>query len=252
MMTTTAVLATMLMVLCCCATSDSVYLKVSAHSLKTNDNRGPKPSIQAHASRVLRPVPSDNLPVLPLNYPAHQKPAAPSGTDLDFKRLMAKLGKFYEPAFMSCVRPLESFLAPNGTLAYSYDGVRPKGKVPRELRHLSVRVPGRRRRFRVKGRRNRRKMIRFLSAYIYCPVLYRWKDLGAQFWPRWLREGLCYRDRSCSIPAGMSCTPKTFTHKTLLYWDCRRVTSKGEKCSWIRIQYPVITKCGCACRNAIS
>ena len=251
-MTTLGVFATTLATLCCCTAAGPAFLKVSAQSLKTNDNGSSKPDSQTRASMVLRPVPSDELPVLPLHYPDHQKPALPTGADRDFKRLMAKLGKDYEPAFMSCVRPLESFLAPNGSLAYSFDGGRPKGKPPRELRHLSVRVPGRRRRYRVKGRRSRRKMVRFLTAYIYCPVLYRWKDLGAQFWPRWIREGDCFRDRSCSIPAGMSCTPKTFTRKTLLYWDCRHAATRGATCSWIRIQYPVITKCACSCRNLLS
>lgn len=241
-----------LVTFCCFTTASLAFLKVSAQSRKTNDNGGAKSDGQTRASSVLRPVPSDELPVLPLHYPDHQKPPLPTGADRDFTKLMAKLGKAFEPAFMSCVRPLESFLTPNGSLAYSYDGGRPIRKPPRELRHLSVRLPGMRRRYRVKGRRSRRKMVRFLSAYIYCPVLYRWKDLGAQFWPRWIREGDCYRDRSCSIPAGMSCTPKTFNRKTLLYWDCRHAATRGATCSWIRIQYPVITKCACACGTLLS
>ena len=107
-------------------------------------------------------------------------------------------------------------------------------------------------RIQIKNRKNRKSLQRYLAWYSYCPVLYRWRDLGRRFWPRWIREGDCgggggggdkRRQRSCSVPAGMTCKPDRSATKTVLWWHCRRT----GQCGWIPIKYPVIVGCRCSC-----
>jgi noggin len=59
----------------------------------------------------------------------------------------------------------------------------------------------------------RRKLVQFLWAYTACPLFEKWRDLGIRFWPRWLKEGHCHSERSCSIPAGMTCQPSQADYK---------------------------------------
>lgn len=61
----------------------------------------------------------------------------------------------------------------------------------------------------------RRKLVQFLWAYTSCPVIEKWRDLGIRFWPRWLKEGQCHSERSCSIPPGMTCKPSEAEYKVL-------------------------------------
>ena len=205
-------------------------------------------------SRTMRPVPSGGLPIRPLVYPAREKPTLPTTKDLNARSLRKLLGGAFDTSLMSTERPLESILKPNGTLVYDFENGRPIGKMPRGLRNLYISIPGRKRRIRIKSRRTRRKMANFLWAFSYCPVRYTWRDLGARFWPRWLREGDCRSGRSCSVPPGMTCKSDGFSRKTLLFWDCRRRAGRRADvtCRWIRIQYPVITKCSCACTQHTS
>lgn len=192
----------------------------------------------------LRPNPSDDLPVSPPLYPS-DKQLLPSGSELDPELLQRLLGTELDPAFMSTTRPLESVLRPNGTYEYDFNARELARDLPDDLRnmelpHLTAR---RERRLRPRGRRARRNLVRYLAAYTFCPVRYQWRDLGERFWPRWLREGSCSTERSCSVPEGMSCRAQDSETKTVLWWHCRG----RKKCSWIRIGYPIITKCACSC-----
>ena len=195
------------------------------------------------ATRV-RPNPSDDLPVSPPLYPA-DKQLLPSGSELDPERLQSLLGTELDPAFMSTSRPLEAVLRPNGTYVYDLNARQMARAMPQDLQDLRLpHLPERRaRRLRPRGRRSRRALSRYLAAYTFCPVRYQWRDLGDRFWPRWLREGSCTTERSCSVPEGMSCKAQDSETKTVLWWHCRG----RKKCSWIRIGYPIITKCSCSC-----
>jgi noggin len=67
----------------------------------------------------------------------------------------------------------------------------------------------------------KKKLQQFLWGFTACPIVYRWKDLGIRFWPRYLKEGHCPAGKtSCSIPPGMKCRPAAKAHKTLLRWHC--------------------------------
>lgn len=150
----------------------------------------------------------------------------------------------------------------------------PTGKMPAEIRDLDTKYftlpDGRRLRTRISGQL-RRKMQQYLWGRSMCPVQRRWKDLGLRFWPRWLLEGHCVKgETSCSVPAGMYCRATSNQYKTLLRWHCRTSPSAtlqqynslqpGSKtlmhgaavnpvrvCQWIKVEYPVVTECGCGC-----
>uniref|UniRef100_A0A669D8C3 Noggin 3 n=1 Tax=Oreochromis niloticus TaxID=8128 RepID=A0A669D8C3_ORENI len=85
----------------------------------------------------------------------------------------------------------------------------------------------------------------WLWARAACPVQHAWSDLGARFWPRYVKVGSCSNKRSCSVPEGMLCTPARAAHVTLLRWRCRR--RNALHCAWIPVQYPLISECKCAC-----
>jgi noggin len=100
----------------------------------------------------------------------------------------------------------------------------PVTDMPRSLRRMNfkyIRLPdGTRLRTRISAKL-KKKLQQFLWAFTACPIVYRWKDLGIRFWPRYLKEGHCPAGKvSCSIPPGMKCRPASKAHKTLLRWHC--------------------------------
>lgn len=159
----------------------------------------------------------------------------------------------------------------------------PAGVMPEAIASLDlrgVRLPdGSSLRTRISPRL-RRKLQHFLWAYTACPVQRRWRDLGVRFWPRWLKEGHCPA-APCSIPPGMRCRPAATRHQALLRWHCRPLptlvlqhglghqqddddvtaaaaagTTDGlgheqatRHCTWIKVEYPVITECSCGCAD---
>ena len=213
-------------------------LRLEPHLAKIRVNTG-------GGGRHTRPAPSEELPVDPPPTGDNTGPE-PSDRDTDRRVLRRMLGKHYDARSMSPVRPRESLLHPNGTLVYNFKNGKPMGRIPPELRRvLNTRLPGGPSIRLRTSKRRRRKFLRFLWTYSYCPLVYRWRDLGARFWPRYFHESTCYKGRSCSIPAGLSCKPDpaTTVHKTVLYWRCERKNS----CKWIHVKYPMITNCKCSC-----
>lgn len=100
----------------------------------------------------------------------------------------------------------------------------PVGDMPHSLRKMNfryIRLPdGSRLRTRISAKL-KKKLQQFLWGFTACPIVYRWKDLGIRFWPRYLKEGHCPAGKtSCSIPPGMKCRPAAKAHKTLLRWHC--------------------------------
>ncbi|XP_005054386.1 PREDICTED: noggin-2-like [Ficedula albicollis] len=96
------------------------------------------------------------------------------------------------------------------------------------------------------GKKARRKVLQWLWAHTHCPVLYAWKDLGVRFWPRYIKEGNCLAEKSCSLPEGMFCKPVKSVTKTFLRWHCQGWSSQ-KYCTWIPVQYPLISECKCSC-----
>lgn len=205
---------------------------------------GSRQSKTGLGSSSMRPSPSDNLPVLPLP-PFNSKDTLPTKADRDHRALKAKIGSDFDASFMSVKRPSESYRHPNGT--YVYDNAVIK-TMAASIRLGGFKLPGQRSKLvQIKSKRKRRLLQNYLAALTYCPVHYKWIDLGQRFWPRWIRQGDCSGNekgvRSCSFPSGMSCKPQRSTSKTVLWWHCE---SRGQ-CQWISIKYPVITTCKCSC-----
>ena len=213
--------------------------------LKSESNEVPGVGRQKNKYAGIRPSPSDDLPIVPLQFPKGAIP--PSDNDLDPMKLRRLLGNQYDPTYMSHVSPIELLVNPNGTYVYNFKKGRPLGQLLPEIRRLSFELSGEdAQKIKIKSRKKRRRFQRYLATYTYCPIYYKWRDLGIMFWPQWIREGDCRSERSCSIPAGMSCKAELSTTMTVLYWHCR-VNRKRSQCRWIEIKYPIITKCGCRC-----
>ncbi|KAK6169348.1 hypothetical protein SNE40_020420 [Patella caerulea] len=194
-----------------------------------------------------RPHPSDTLPIKDLIENPNTS-YDPKPEDINRKILKHLIGNAYDKHYMSIKTPPErknitTFTMVRGRPA----GPRPKFvKVFKSIKHKNGPT------FKLKvGKKERRKFQKYLWNYTYCPVKYVWKDLGIRFWPRWIKEGSCAssKQRSCSIPPGMSCRPSGSTTKTLLRWYCRNRTVENipTDCEWLAFQYPIITKCSCSC-----
>ncbi|VDP67173.1 unnamed protein product [Echinostoma caproni] len=104
-----------------------------------------------------------------------------------------------------------------------------------------------RRRARQK-RRVRKALRRLLMDYTSCPVLYRWRDWGQRFWPRWIKEGKCVNlgQTSCSIPPGMFCVEAAHRSIVVLRFLCFTSWPRSS-CSWYRFNLPVLSRCQCGC-----
>ncbi len=222
--------------------------KMALHALESEDvliQRRAKPVVKpGKLYPRMRPSPSDILPVEPFNFPLDHN-SIPPLVEMDSRELKKLLGKGFNPEFMSITEPREVQVMPNGSLDYT-PGTGKKGfpirHMDAELKSLTVRIPGRKKKLKIRGERTKKRVLRFLSAYSFCPVQYQWKKMGERFWPPWLKEGSCYQGRSCSIPPGMTCRPETSTTLSILWWHCKR-----KRCNWIQIQYPIITSCTCVC-----
>ncbi|XP_058013228.1 noggin-2-like [Ahaetulla prasina] len=188
----------------------------------------------------LRPSPSDNLPIKDII--EHPDPEYdPKEQDLDDRTLRKKLGSHFDPNFMSVAAPAQGNLSSLEPL-HKFKG---QGALPGELKKLDLAETPYRTKVKI-GKKARRKFLQWLWAYTYCPVMYTWKDLGSRFWPRYIKEGNCMAERSCSFPEGMSCKPIKSVTKTFLRWYCQG-WSKQKYCTWIPVQYPVISECKCSC-----
>lgn len=194
-----------------------------------------------------RPLPSDQLPIPPL----HENPDRafdPSTEDLDYKTLRRMIGKKFDRNFMQVVKPLEHIFHPNGTLNIRFRKGRPKGRRPGFIKDFGSKISFGKNIVKKLGvdKRTKKIMQKYLWNYTHCPIIYRWKNLGIRFWPQWIKEGSCYKGRSCSVPPGMMCKTKNSKPITLLRWHCKD-WNKDRQCKWIEIQYPIITECGCSC-----
>ncbi|XP_061556984.1 noggin-1 [Phycodurus eques] len=195
---------------------------------------------------LLRPIPSDTLPLVDLR--EDPDPALdPRERDLNETELRGLLGDF-DGRFLA--------LSPTPTPTPSGDDEpredaeplqKSGGAVPKEIRapDSDGQLQGRRH-IKPISKKLKRRLQQWLRAYSFCPVRYSWSDLGARFWPRYVRAGSCPAERSCSLPEGMLCQPAASAHLTVLRWRCAH-RKAGLKCAWIPVRYPVITDCKCAC-----
>lgn len=202
----------------------------------------------------------------PLEIPAIVEPPSkiydPRPKDINIELLKEKMGKTFDPKFMSINRPIHfrnnSLLQGHFDYDFPFRTNRRGRLLPREpealpdwLRRLRFRYiwlpDGTKAKTTVSGAKLERKLQNYLWAHTSCPVVYTWHDFGRRFWPRWIKLGHCPSGKqSCSIPPGMTCQQASTEYKPILRWHCNNF-EKAVRCQWIQIQYPIVTKCKCAC-----
>lgn len=192
---------------------------------------------------LLRPIPSDSLPLVELK--EDPDPVFdPKERDLNETELKSVLGDF-DSRLMSITPPQDKYTG-NDELDDLDIQQKPSGVMPNEIKAMDFDVQfGKKHK---PSKKLKRRLQQWLWSFSFCPVIYTWNDLGNRFWPRYVRVGNCQSKRSCSVPEGMVCKPANSTHFTILRWRC--IQKKGGlKCTWIPVQYPMITECKCACSN---
>ncbi|XP_030626058.1 noggin-2 [Chanos chanos] len=201
-----------------------------------------RPVAQHHLR--LRPSPSEHLPVPDLKEDPDPE-YDPREQDLSERTLRKKLGSNFDPNFMSIGMPPQFNSSSTAQAQQDAQLARVPGPMPNDIKKLDLTETPYGKRLKV-GKKARRKFLQLLWTYTYCPVLYTWKDLGARFWPRYIKEGNCFNERSCSFPEGMFCKPVKSVTKTFLRWYCQGFL-RQKYCTWIPVQYPIISECKCSC-----
>ncbi|XP_076122871.1 noggin-3 [Alosa pseudoharengus] len=194
---------------------------------------------------LLRPIPSDTLPIVDLR--EDPDPVLdPKERDLNETELRSILGSHFDSQFMSITPPDEKYAGSDE--GNESELRRPSGSMPKEIKSLEFEIQhGKKHK---PSKKLRRRLQLWLWSYASCPVVYAWNDLGNRFWPRHVKIGTCYNKRSCSVPEGMVCKPAKSAHFTILRWRCQQQQRRGAlKCTWIPVQYPIITECKCSCPN---
>lgn len=190
---------------------------------------------------LLRPIPSDSLPVVLIR--EERDPLLdPKERDLNETELRSMLGAQFEARFMSVVSPEEKRENPGMDTEEIREQFTQR-PMPKEIRALDFDIMHDAK----KNKKMRRRVLAWIWSYAFCPVVYAWQDLGIRFWPRYVKVGNCLTKRSCSVPEGMMCKPSKSVHFTLLRWHC--TSRRTSKCTWIHVQYPVISECKCSCPN---
>ncbi|KAF7709061.1 hypothetical protein HF521_018118 [Silurus meridionalis] len=175
---------------------------------------------RSHRYLRLRPSPSEHLPVPDLREDPDPE-YDPREHDLSERVLRKKLGNGFDGDFMSVSAPAQ-LLAVNTTATAATASPdspahvpAPSGVMPAEIRRLDLSQTPYGLRVKV-GKKARRKFLQWLWTHTHCPVIHVWKDLGVRFWPRYVKEGHCFTERSCSLPEGMFCKPSKSVTKTFL------------------------------------
>lgn len=220
------------------AHSSHLYLNV------LDTNIGASSQKASSTQEGVRPHPSDKLPIEDL-VENPDNTLDPTPEDLNTTILLRRLGSQLDTAFFSIKEPKDI----NGTFVYDLESARAKKRRPDFLKYLRTFELANGQQVKLKaGKKQRRRLQKMVWNFTYCPVQYIWKDLGIRFWPRWLREGVCWNGRPCSLPPGMTCKPTDSVRKSMLRWHCRTVRPRVRPvCRWIVILYPVITQCACMC-----
>ncbi|GCC33345.1 hypothetical protein chiPu_0011814 [Chiloscyllium punctatum] len=157
---------------------------------------------------------------------------SPRPKQLDAKRLRQLLGPAFDPFWMSVTgrhgnESERGRLPPlSGELAAA--ALRLRGKLWHEAQRLEPAA--------VASEADKAQWRRWLVREAVCPLTSQWVDLGAIFWPRWVRQTDCDRGRaSCFWPPGMSCTQAEWAHIKLLVWHCWTVKERvrvSQQCTW--------------------
>ncbi|KAK7938776.1 hypothetical protein WMY93_002102 [Mugilogobius chulae] len=143
---------------------------------------------------LLRPIPSDSLPLVELK--EDPDPVFdPKERDFNETELRTTLGDF-DSRFLSIFQPSSDANSANEDFQ---EVQKPSGILPKEIRAVDFDAHLGKKQLKA-SKKLKRRLQQWLWAYSFCPVIYTWTDLGARFWPRFVRAGNCLNKRSCSVP----------------------------------------------------
>lgn len=202
---------------------------------------------------VIRIPPFGRLPVL-MQY-------VPQGKQLKEKRLRRRLGNDFDKFWMSVDEPAEesediSVIGPNYV----------RLQILQDIENFTKSY-----KFQIENTTDivdeTVSFFRKMMSYGSCKVNYKWEDLSILFWPRWVKQGSCNTEVSCSFPSGMYCSAAKSKVIKLLKWTCKRKRKgskrqkkknkpedrqkknrfPGVKCRWKKVPFPVTAECICTC-----
>ena len=163
----------------------------------------------------------------------------PQSKDLEETKLRLILGT-YSRNFLSTAMPIDFANAAQSNMVTEEELLR---TMPNALKSIQFNVPTKRKR---RARSKTQSLFRlWLWSLSYCPVQYKWVDMGKYVWPRYMKVGYCPK-RPCSFPEGMTCQPsrKDVQVKVLL-WYCTR----SLHCSWKVYSERITSACSCRCKG---
>ena len=146
-----------------------------------------------------------------------QRTYQPRKRHLDERRLRRRLGDDFDPLWMSVTKPRRIFERNKATTRHALSA-----RHQRAWLNLNFTFVNEHNQQMTLSAAERRNVERYLRQRVTCPVYYTWTDLGASFWPRWIRHGWCRSKKSCSWPPGMHCVPAKTVKLRLLYWQCHK------------------------------
>lgn len=181
----------------------------------TGDDSGSRGDVSNHvAVGYSRAEGSDRL----------QAPFMPTKKDLRKKHLLKRLGPDFSRHWMSQEKPYDN-AGKTATLVERYSDIHLASDVSK-LNFTYVDDDG----VVVAMTPHVQQIVeRWLVQRAICRVRFLWRDMGALFWPRWVRHGECSGEPSCSWPPGMHCVPVERHAIRLLRWQCRRRPRRGRK-----------------------
>ncbi|XP_072348643.1 noggin-2-like [Scyliorhinus torazame] len=180
---------------------------------------------------------------------------SPRPKHLDAKKLMKLLGSSFDPFWMS-VKSRRGNKSHEGLTLLNRDlaagAMRSRRKLWQESQRLDVAISpagGAQGNVTEAARAQwRQRLVEVAS----CPLTSWWVDLGAVFWPRWVRHTDCDGSKAgCSWPPGMTCAQAQWVHIKLLVWHCWAAGERARSlrhCTWRQMPYPVVTACKCSCQ----
>ncbi len=175
----------------------------------------------------------------------------PISKDINKTLLMKKLGRNFDPTFMSVMRPNKARRLHGAGLSVRKSPVQRQAQaMPWRIQQLQfeIKKKGEKGRRRVLGHRASKKLRQWLWELSRCPINYTWVDYGVKVFPRYIKYGRC-EDKPCSFPAGLTCRPRGTRTLRLLIWVCP--PNAINSCSWHPFSLNVLTSCKCACKDRL-
>ena len=157
-----------------------------------------------------------------------QAPFMPSKKNLRKKQLLKRLGVDFSRHWMSLEKPYDNASGGKTAATVAVER-RPDVHLASDVSKLNFTYVDEDGDVVTMSAYQQRVVERWLVQRASCSVRFQWRDMGAVFWPRWVRHGECSGETSCSWPPGMHCVPVERHPIRLLRWQCRRRPRRGRK-----------------------